>query len=144
LTPTRRRILIAPVGALIPAAAPAAGLTMRELAPCPDRPNCVSSQAVAAGHRVAPLAFGGEPTAAQARLAAAIEALPRSRIVEQSPGWIAAEFRSWLFGFVDEAQFVLDTREGVFHVRSAARTGYWDLGVNRQRVEALRAALSVR
>ena len=117
---------------------------MRELPPCPDRPNCVSSQAVDAGRRVAPLAFGGEPTVAQARLATAIEALPRSRIVEQSPGWIAAEFRSWLFGFVDEAQFVLDDRERVFHVRSAARTGYWDLGVNRQRVEALRAALSVR
>jgi uncharacterized protein (DUF1499 family) len=138
----RRSLTTLAGGGLALASAPTLTAPMRTLAPCPDRPNCVSSLASEAARRVEPIAYRGEAPAAQARLAAAIEALPRSRIVEQTPGWIAAEFRSWLFGFVDEAQFALDPAAGVFQVRSAARTGYWDLGVNRQRVEALRAALA--
>ena len=109
-----------------------------------QRPNCVSSLATDAARRVAPLDFTDDPARAQQRLVAAIEAMPRSRVVEQAPGWIVAEFRSWLFGFVDDVQCTLDAQARVFHVRSASRTGYWDLGVNRQRVDALRAALSAR
>jgi len=37
-------------------------------------------------------------------------------------------------------EFRIDDAAGVIHVRSASRTGYWDLGVNRRRVEAIREA----
>lgn len=112
------------------------------LAPCPERPNCVSSQASDAAQRVAPLALGSDPDAGWERLRAAVAALPRTRIVEATPDRIQAEVRSALFGFVDDVTLVRDAARGVADVRSASRTGYWDLGVNRRRVEALRRSLA--
>jgi len=41
---------------------------------------------------------------------------------------------------VDDVEFRIDEAAGVIHVRSASRKGYWDLGVNRRRVEAIREA----
>jgi uncharacterized protein (DUF1499 family) len=41
-------------------------------------------------------------------------------------------------------EFMLDTDRRVIHVRSASRTGYSDLGVNRRRVERLREAFNDR
>jgi uncharacterized protein (DUF1499 family) len=52
---------------------------------------------------------------------------------------VRAEFRSRL-GFVDDVEFRIDEAAGRIHVRSASRKGYWDLGVNRRRVETIREA----
>jgi uncharacterized protein (DUF1499 family) len=53
--------------------------------------------------------------------------------------YLKAEFRTRL-GFVDDVEFQLNPDLGLVQVRSASRTGYWDLGVNRRRVEAIRKA----
>ena len=50
-----------------------------------------------------------------------------------------AEFRSAVFRFVDDAEFFADESAGVTQVRSASRVGSADLGVNRQRIETIRA-----
>jgi uncharacterized protein (DUF1499 family) len=42
-------------------------------------------------------------------------------------------------GFVDDVEFFLDEGANVIHVRSASRLGQSDLGVNRKRVETIRA-----
>ena len=108
------------------------------LAPCPKRPNCVSSQADDAGHRVEPFAA---PEGAQRRLdrlAALIEATPRARVVERGDTYLRAEYTSRLFRFVDDLELAADEAAGVVHVRSASRVGRSDLGANRRRVEALR------
>lgn len=118
----------------------AAGLTPRPLTPCPDRPNCVSSQAPAGPTRLAPIAFTGDAALAQQALRRAILAQPRSTVTHDEPGFITAEFRSRLFGFVDAAEFTLDADARVIHFRSGARTGYSDFGVNRARMEALAEA----
>jgi uncharacterized protein (DUF1499 family) len=110
------------------------------LAPCPSSPNCVSSQATDDAHRVAPIAFRGDPAAALRRLRAVIEAMPRTRVVEMTDSRLRAEFRSWLFRFVDDVDAIVDPRTGTIEVRSASRVGYSDLGVNRKRVEEIRAA----
>ena len=44
-----------------------------------------------------------------------------------------------MFRFVDDLECRLDAENRVIHVRSASRVGYSDLGVNRKRVERLRA-----
>lgn len=111
--------------------------TPRTLTPCPDRPNCVSTQATTDRARMAPIAFTGSADAAQAALRRAILALPRSTITREEPGFIAAEFRSRIFGFVDAAEFSIDATASVIHFRSGARTGYSDMGVNRARMEEL-------
>jgi len=108
------------------------------LAPCGSRPNCVSSHSLDAGHRVEPLAFSGPAEVAEKRLKRAIATLPRTRVVAERPGYLHVECRSWLFRFVDDLELVIGA--GRIEVRSAARTGYSDMGVNRRRVERLRAA----
>ena len=110
------------------------------------RPNWVSSTAAPddAKHRVAPIAIEGDAARAWAALGAAIAAMPRATIVTRSPGYLHAEFASKGLGFVDDAEFALDAAAGVIHVKSAARLGIRDFSVNRDRVEAIRAALSPR
>ena len=108
------------------------------LEPCPDRPNCVSSQADDAAHRVEPYAAPDGAERLLDRLAAVVEAMPRARVVERSDGYLRAEFTSQVFRFVDDLELLADEVAGVVHVRSASRVGHSDLGANRRRVEELR------
>lgn len=110
------------------------------LPPCPDSPNCVCSEYPAdSAHHVEPLRLPADlpPAAALDRLGDQVRALGGAVTTVQQD-YLAASFRSRLFGFVDDLQLRLDAQEGVVHVRSASRVGRSDLGVNRQRVEALR------
>ena len=116
------------------------------MAPCPSSPNCVWSGADASDtqHAIAPLAFEGDPEAAWHAARAAVMDLPRTRVVVHEPGYLAAECRSALFRFVDDLELRLDPEKRQIEVRSASRTGYGDMGVNRRRVESLRASLAER
>jgi len=119
--------------------ASAAGPWDSDLPPCPASPNCVSSRDPDPARRVDPIPFRGTPEEAREALEAVLRSLPRATIVASSGIGIRAEFRS-LLGFVDDVEFRIDEAAGVIHVRSASRTGYWDLGVNRRRVETIREA----
>ena len=114
------------------------GLKNGALAPCPSSPNCVSTLAPDAGHRIEPLALTGPPAEALARLAGIVGSLPRAAVITRSEGYLHAECTSYLFRFVDDVEFVIDNDAKVVHVRSASRMGYSDLGVNRKRVEEIR------
>jgi uncharacterized protein (DUF1499 family) len=121
-----------------PATATRPGLT---LAPIDEsRDNAVSSLSTSAAHRIDPIALRGEPRAAFARLADQAAALPGVRVVERTASHLRAECESRWFRFIDDLDLVLDAPSGVAHVRSAARLGRRDFGVNRARVEALRRA----
>lgn len=111
------------------------------LRPCPDSPNCVASGAEDERHRVAPLTFSTPAAEAWQLLKEQVAKLPRATVVSERPGYLHVECRSKVFGFVDDLEFQLRAAQGTIAVRSASRTGYYDFGVNRQRVEALRAAL---
>ena len=99
-------------------------------------PNCVSSQADPADreHYISPIK--GEFS----QVRKAVESMPGSTVIVEKPGYLYAEFRTRLLGFVDDVEFLL--REGVIHVRSASRLGRRDFGVNRKRIETLRKMLS--
>jgi uncharacterized protein (DUF1499 family) len=114
------------------------------LTPCPASPNCVSSQAADDAHSIEPLRISGDAARALQDLRRIIEAMPRVRIVRATDTELHAEFTSRLFRFVDDVDCLLDAPAGVIHIRSASRTGYSDLGVNRRRVEAIRAAFAGR
>ena len=117
---------------------------IHRLAPCPDRPNCVSSLAEDASHRVEPLPLDGTPEQALARLREIIEAMPRVTVDEVGEAHLKARFRSRLFGFTDDLELVVDAQAGIIHIRSASRVGYSDLGVNRSRVEAISSRYRAR
>jgi len=116
-----------------------AGAGEADLPPCPSSPNCVSSGDPDPDRRVDPIPFGGTAVEAREALETALRSLPRATIVASSGIGIRAEFRTRM-GFVDDVEFRIDEAAGVIHVRSASRKGYWDLGVNRRRVEAIREA----
>lgn len=118
------------------------GVREARLAPCPASPNCVSSDADDPRHAVAPLPAPGPAEQAWAAARDAVLALPRTTLVREEPGYLHAECRSALFGFVDDLELHLRPEQGLIAVRSASRLGYSDMGVNRRRVEALRAKLS--
>ena len=109
------------------------------LKPCPSSPNCVSSLAEDASHRVPPLSWTGELTQAKARLRQAVLAAGDATFVVESDQYWHLEFRSRVFRFVDDVEFLFDREHRLIHVRSASRVGYSDLGVNRKRVETIRA-----
>lgn len=112
----------------------APGLTDGQLAACPASPNCVSSEAgTAADKAVDPL-----PLAAWAALPGLIEEMG-GEVTAQTDAYIASEFSSSLFGFVDDVEFRLTGSE--VQVRSASRVGHSDAGVNAARVAALRDKL---
>ena len=113
-----------------------------DLSPCPDKPNCVSSMATDARHRIDPLAFTSSPDVAWQRLGQAVRSEPRITIMREEGDYLHVEARSFLFRFVDDMEFMLDADSGLIHVRSAARTGYSDFGVNHRRVERIRQAFN--
>lgn len=112
------------------------------LAACPASSNCVSSTASDAGHAVPALAFKGPAEAAMRRLAGIVNDMPGALVVMATPVYLRVEFASAVFGFVDDAEFVPDPAASVIHIRSAARMGSSDFGVNRKRVEAIRSAFT--
>jgi len=114
------------------------GVRGGRLAPCKPSPNCVCSQADASDgeHYIAPIR--GSLAAARD----AVRAMPRTTIVEEKPNYLYAEFRSRLLGYVDDVEFFFDGQ--ALQVRSCSRLGRRDFGVNRKRVEALRALIETR
>jgi len=117
------------------------GVKEGKLLECPNTPNCVNSQTSTSDseHSVQPIAYSSTPEQALANLKAVIQDLPRTKIVSETDDYIYAESTSALMGFVDDVEFYLDKSQNVIHVRSASRLGKSDLGVNRKRVEEIRA-----
>lgn len=118
------------------------GVIDGKLQPCPNSPNCVSSQSTDAEHGIAPLTFTGDPAAAIANLQKVILAMPRAKIITADGNYLYAEFTSALMGYVDDVEFFANPAKGIIEVRSASRLGESDLGVNRQRIEAIRASFA--
>jgi uncharacterized protein (DUF1499 family) len=78
------------------------------------------------------------------RLKAVLAGQKRTRIVAEEADYLHAECSSLVFGFVDDLEFQLDRLGMKIHVRSASRTGKYDFGVNRRRVEAIRQAFAAQ
>jgi uncharacterized protein (DUF1499 family) len=116
------------------------GVKDGKLAPCPTSPNCVSSLSSDREQGIAPIPFTGTAADAMARLRNIILQMKRSSIIVETGTYLHAEYRSAVFRFVDDVEFLVDDNEKVIHVRSAARLGQSDFGVNRRRIEEIRAA----
>ena len=118
------------------------GVEEGRLAPCPDSPNCVSSQSADAKHGIDPIAYTTSVEEARNRLEKIVRAMPRTKAVRLEEDYICLECSSRLFRFVDDVEFWFDDASKVIHCRSASRKGYSALGVNRKRVEKIREQFS--
>ena len=112
----------------------APGISDGKLAACPSSPNCVSSEAGTESDKSVEVL----PVEAWDSIAETVRQMG-GNVTNETDAYIAAEFKSSVFGFVDDIEFRL-ADEGV-HVRSASRVGYSDAGVNAKRVAELRSKL---
>jgi uncharacterized protein (DUF1499 family) len=114
-------------------------MSPRTLGSCPSSPNCVSTQAQDEGHAIEPFRYRKSRAEAKEALKEVIRSLPRMQLVEEEETYLHYEVTSLLFRFVDDVEFLLDDEAKTIHFRSASRTGYGDLGVNRKRMEQIRS-----
>jgi uncharacterized protein (DUF1499 family) len=117
------------------------------LAPPKRTPNNVNSQIdknADAEHYIEPLRYTGDAKQAWEALRQVIDSMPRVKVVTSEPNYLYAEFTTRLMGYVDDTEFYLEEKAGAIHVRSASRLGRSDFGVNRERIEAIRAKLAQR
>lgn len=112
------------------------------LDPCPESPNCVSSLSPKDDetHYIAPINTSNA-AASMKQIAKYIDQHPSAEVIVASESYIYAEFTSALMGFVDDVEFLHKPSEAFIDLRSASRLGHSDLGVNRERIEEIRAAL---
>lgn len=115
-------------------------------------PNSVSSQAdlwpdhpQRAYARIAPLALvNADGAHTITALRALLQRWPGATLAGEQPGYLYVQFRTRVLGFVDDAEFWFDPQAQAVQLRSASRIGRKDFGVNRARMEAIRAALAAR
>lgn len=112
------------------------GIHEEKLTPCPSTPNCVSSYSTDPIHSIAPFPIVNSSIDIIAKI---IEELPRTKIIKKNDKYLYAEFRSKIFSFVDDVEFLVHEDQNIIHVRSASRVGYGDWGVNRDRIELIRS-----
>jgi uncharacterized protein (DUF1499 family) len=89
---------------------------------------------------IAPLPVKGEGPATIAQIRAIVEGMG-AKVVKSEPGYLYTQFTTRLMKYVDDVEFWFDPKANVIQVRSASRVGRGDLGVNRKRIEAVRAVL---
>jgi len=129
---------------------PPSHLGVREgrLAPPSRTANSASSQAhfhdagkfAVEYARIEPLRFAGDGVAALAKVKR-IVLDSGAAVVEERPDYLYAQFTSRWPKFVDDCEFWLNPGTGVIEARCASRIGRKDFGVNRARIEAIRARL---
>jgi uncharacterized protein (DUF1499 family) len=119
-------------------------LVQGRFAPCPESPNCVSSDATGEEHRVEPFRLKAPAQNAWHGLQNVLAAELRTRLIEVTDVYMHVEVESAVMRFVDDTEFHLRANEGIIAVRSAARNRSSDGGENRKRVEHIRKALQAR
>jgi len=110
------------------------GLIDNQLLPCPSSPNCVCSEIQGLASSITPLKYQINSAKAWNNAKSTINRMG-GQIIEHDERYIHAIFTSRIFRFVDDFELRLDRENRVIHLRSASRTGYSDLGVNRKRTE---------
>lgn len=101
---------------------------------CPPTPNCVSTLATVPQHAIEVLACDADEATV---LQVVDDVLPGDVLRVMDRQWVVY---SRVMGFPDDV--FLDVSERGVEVLSSSRVGASDLGVNRERVEALRAAMA--
>lgn len=91
---------------------------------------------------IAPLALVGDGPTTLAKIKVLALARANVTLVKSEPDYLYLQYSSRLMNFVDDVEFWVDPTNRVVQVRSASRVGRRDVGVNRARIESMRAELS--
>jgi uncharacterized protein (DUF1499 family) len=123
------------------------GVNNERLKPPSKTRNSVSSQAYLHSDHIQmqyasiePLPFKNNNAAASMQaLLAVLKSMPGMTIVDAKPDYIYAQSQTKWLKFVDDVEFWVNPAKSVIDVRSASRLGREDFGVNRKRIEEIRA-----
>ena len=141
-------VVIAGQAGLLGGQRPELGVLDGRLQPPSPTPNSVSSQAhLHPGHpqaayaAVDPLPLKAAGAAESLRvLVGVLQAMPGVTVVAQKDNYLRAQAQTRWLKFIDDLEFWIDPQHARIEVRSASRLGRKDFGVNRARLEAIRAA----
>jgi len=141
-------VLIGQLGFLQGKAPGNLGIREGKLKPPSKTPNSVSSQAALyPDHpmreyaQIDPLPLRGDGLATIAKIKTLVEAMPGAKVVTSEPHYLYVQFTTRIMRYVDDAEFWFDPASQTVQVRSSSRVGGKDYGVNRGRIEAIRAQL---
>lgn len=111
-------------------------------------PNSVSSQAALYPDHpqllyasIEPLPLIADATTTLARIRSIVESMEGAEVIKCDENYLYVQFTTKIMKFVDDAEFWFDPAANTIQARSASRLGKSDLGVNRKRIEAIRAQL---
>jgi uncharacterized protein (DUF1499 family) len=114
------------------------GVKAGGLVPCPGTPNCVVTNDQDTKHYIEPIVYACDQTVAFNVLKDVVAGMKRTEIVDETPLYLRLECKTKVFGFVDDVEFFFPN-DSLIYMRSASRVGVSDLGVNRRRMEKIRA-----
>ena len=142
-------LIVGQLGLLSGKAPERLGVANGKLQPPSLTPNSVSSQAALYPEHpqrkyaeIAPLNYTGDGQAAMKQLVLILKSSERTKVITQNSGYIYAQSTTAVLQFTDDLEFWLDSQNAVIQMRSASRLGRKDFGVNRARIEAIRARFS--
>ena len=106
----------------------------KQLMPCPNSPNCVSS--FESDKAYIPPFHARSGTDPIQELKKCLSRFPAINVLENSNHYLRGIATSSIFGFIDDIEFLL-IGDSVY-IRSASRSGYYDFNKNRERIERIR------
>lgn len=116
---------------------PTLGVTDGKFAPISKKPNNVSSQTDSSEKVVAPLPFKDSTEATMTAIKQAVTTYGGATIKTETQDYLYLVFTTSLMKYNDDVEFWLDTNAKQVHFRSSSRAGYSDMGLNRQRYDAI-------
>lgn len=115
---------------------------MEQLKPCPDKPNCVSTQATQPDKFREPIAYSGSLADAKEQMKKTIAGMSRTKLISEEDNYLHYTFKTFPIPFIDDVEFLFDDQAKVIHYRSASRVGHSDLGVNSKRMKKVVTAFN--
>jgi uncharacterized protein (DUF1499 family) len=118
--------------------------TYHSLNPCPDRPNCVSTLDEGSSRKMPAIKYSVPLEDARAILIDLLESIPNCDVTVANGDYLKAVFNSRIFRFKDDVEFLFNDRKKILNFKSSSRLGYYDFGVNRNRMENITEQLKMR
>lgn len=112
-----------------------------KLKPCPNSPNCVSTQETRKRKRMRPIEFRQTTEYAKLKLKMLFEEkkyLSNVTLIKEEENYLHYEFKTKIGKFIDDVEFLFDEKNKVIHFRSTSRKGYGDFGKNKRRMKRIR------
>jgi len=89
-----------------------------------------------------PIPFKLDPKEVTKVIKGVVENLPNTHLEKESFNYLHYTFKSKIFRFTDDVEFLIDAEQKAIHFRSASRTGYSDMGVNKKRMTEIKKAIA--